>query len=108
MTKEQIEAYKRVFEEDAKWRQEIDKKNRQEAINRQKEGMSLAGDYVYFQGEKKDEIAHQNEKIAHPDTMNKVSATILLIVGMIGSLIFKQWYFAWAILLFWYFKNDRV
>ena len=50
----------------------------------------------------------QEEKTSHPDTMQKVPAKILLIVGMIGSLIFKQWYAIWAILLMWYFNKDRV
>lgn len=53
-------------------------------------------------------IAHQNEKIAHPNTMRRVPATILLIVALVGSLIFEQWYLIWIIALMWYFSKNRV
>lgn len=108
MTDNQREIYKRVFEKDAKRRQANENRRMREAIERRKAGKSLAGDYVYFKNNKQDKVAHQNRKIAHPDAMEKTSATILLIVGMLGSLIFKQWYLIWAVLLWWYFKTDRV
>lgn len=80
MTKEQIAAYHKVFEEDKK------------RVN----------------NKQTPKIAHQDEKIAHVDSMDKKMALVLLIAGMIGSLIFKQWYLVWVILLWWYFSNDRV
>ena len=89
MTNEQIEVYRKVFEQDKKLRQENNKPS--DIIDNQKS-----------------KIAHQDEKIAHPDTMGKAPATILLILGMVGSLIFKQWYLIWAILFLWYFNNKRV
>ena len=89
MTEEQMEVYRRVFEKDKILKQETRKQDN--VIDNQKP-----------------KIAHQDEKIAHPDTMAKMPATILLIVGMIGSLIFKQWYFIWMILIWWFFSKDRV
>ena len=62
----------------------------------------------YQQKEIEKEKRDAEKKYAHPDTMGKTPATILLIVGMIGSLIFKQWYLAWVMLLWWYFSKDRV
>lgn len=63
-------------------------------------------EYLKAEADKKQKFSE--EKIAHPNTMDKTPATILLIVGMIGSLIFKQWYVIWVILLMWYFSKDRV
>ena len=108
MTEEQMEVYRKVFEEDRKKRIAQEDGHKQEAIKRRAEGKSLVGDYLYLHENQKDKIAHQDEKIAHPDAMTKTQATILLIVGMIGSLIFKQWYLIWAILIWWYFGTDRV
>lgn len=48
------------------------------------------------------------KKTAHPDAVEKTPATILLIAGLVGSLIFKQWYLIWIMLLWWYFSKDRV
>lgn len=115
MTEEQMEVYRKVFAEDKKRRQEQKEKYKQEVIKRCEEGRAYSYDWQYYYEAKgiipeeaKNKIAHQDEKIAHPDTMQKSSATILLIIGMIGSLIFKQWYFIWALLLLWYFSQDRV
>lgn len=77
-------------------------KRREEALQRLGEGREYPWDWKYIKNE------HMPEDIAHPDTMRKEPATILLIVGMIGSLIFKQWYFAWMALLWWYFSKHRV
>ena len=110
MTDEQKEAYRKVFEEDKKKSQAMYEQQKQEAIQRRENGKSHPSDWQYFiedEGKSK-KIAHKDEKIAHLNTMEKVPATILLILGMIGSLIFKQWYYAWIMLLWWYFGNDRV
>ena len=58
--------------------------------------------------ERKKSLNSLHEPMAHQDAMGKTLATILLILGMCGSLIFKQWYYVWAILLLWYFGQDRV
>lgn len=89
MTEEQLKVYRKVFEEDAKRKQECNKPNNAHDNQQLK-------------------IAHQNDKIAHPDAMGKTPATILLVVSMIGSLIFNQWYLIWAILLIWYFSTNRI
>ena len=103
-----MESWHKVFEEDKKQRQEELEHRKQEALIRKDNGESLSGDYVYFKESKNSRIAHQDDKIAHPDTMRKEPATILLVIGMIGGLIFKQWYLIWALLLLWYFSKDRV
>ncbi len=115
MTDEQKEIYRKVFEEDKKRRQDLEEKYKQEAIRRCDAGIARPHDWRYYyevkgitDNDKRTKIAHQDEKIAHPDSMRKAPATILLVAGMIGSLIFKQWYLIWAILFWWYFNNDRV
>ena len=106
---EYIERMQRVISEDKTKQQEFYEKCKQEAIKRREEGKPHPCDYVYFQKEtSKDKIAHQDEQIAHPDAMRKAPATILLVIGLIGSLIFKQWYLVWALLLLWYFSKSRV
>lgn len=85
MTEEQMNAYRKVFEEDKKRRKEQNQKECSQS-----------------------KIAHQDEKIAHPDVMRKTPAIIWLILGMVGSLIFQQWFLAWPLLLWWYFSKDRV
>lgn len=106
--KEYLEMWQKIMDEDKQRRQERREKQKQDAIKRAQEGKSLPGDYIYFQEKPKDKIAHQDDKIAHPDTMRKEPATILLIAGLVGSLIFKQWYLIWIMLLWWYFGKDRV
>ena len=107
--KEYLEMWQNTIDKDKKWRQEMYEKRKKEAIKRAEEGNPHPCDYVYFTEEKqKNKIAHKDDKIAHPDTMRKEPATVLLIVGMIGSLIFKQWYLIWATLLWWYFSKNRV
>lgn len=108
MTEDQREIYRKVFEESKKREQAHEKRRMQEVIKRKQEGKMHAGDYVYFQEKPKDKIAHQDKKIAHPDSMGKIHATVLLILGMIGSLIFNQWYAIWLLLLLWYFGKDKV
>ncbi len=109
MTDKEKEIYRKVFEEDKIQRQEWYEQRKQEAIKRRAEGKSHPCDWKYFvEEDKTSKIANKDEKIAHPDTMRKEPATILLIIGLIGSLIFKQWYLVWAILLLWYFSRDRV
>ena len=106
---EEREIWRKVHEDFAQQKQKDEEKRKQDAIKRREEGKSHPCDWGYFTEEDKAlKIAHQDEKIAHPDTMRKTPATILLIVGMIGSLIFKQWYLVWIILLWWYFSKDRV
>lgn len=63
-------------------------------------------EYLREESEKQKQSAAR--KTAHPDAMDKIPATILLVAGMIGSLIFKQWYLIWVVLLVWYFSRDRV
>lgn len=62
----------------------------------------------YYQKEAEKAKRSAEQKTAHPDTMEKTPATILLIAGMVGSLIFKQWYVIWVVLLWWYFSQNRV
>ena len=50
----------------------------------------------------------KNKKYAHPDTMGKTEAKILLILGLVGSLIFVFWPWIWIALFSWYFGKDRV
>lgn len=108
MTEEQMEIYRKVHEVHNAEQRRMHEQMQQEAIKRCEEGKPHPCDWKYFQDEQINKIAHQDDKIAHPDTMGKTSATILLVVGMIGSLIFRQWYLAWVILLWWYFSKDRV
>lgn len=93
MTDEQRNAYRKVFQE-----------NKQ--IIQAKEGVQDA--QILSTGYKKQKVAHQDEQIAHPDTMRKIPAIILLVVVLIGSFIFEQWYFIWIIALVWYFSKKRV
>lgn len=109
MTEEEMKRYRSVFEADKKQRQEEWEQRRQKAVQRREEGAARPCDYIYFQDEaQKNIIAHKDDRIAHPDAMKKTPATILLVVGMLGSLIFKQWYLIWTMLLWWYFSKDRV
>ena len=62
----------------------------------------------YYKKEAEKEKYAAEKKYAHPDTMDKKSAAVLLAVGMVGSLIFKQWYLVWVMLLLWYLGKDRV
>ena len=62
----------------------------------------------YYKKEVEKAKRSAEEKTAHPDTMEKAPATILLIAGMVGSLIFKEWYLVCVMLLWWYFSKDRV
>ena len=41
-------------------------------------------------------------KYDHPCTPDDRFVTILYVIGMIGSLMFKQWYIAWFALTVWY------
>lgn len=107
MTDEERENYKQAIEKNIRLRQEQENIRKKTAIKRCKEGNAYPDDWQYYY-DGKGSINEKKDKIAHPDTMRKTPATILLIVGMIGSLIFKQWYFAWIILLWWYFSKDRV
>lgn len=89
-----------VERKNKEYKEEFDRKVRNGEIQ------IYTDEYLQKQMEKQEELKRQ--KIAHPDTMGKTPATILLIIGMCGSLIFKQWYYVWAILLWWYFSQDRV
>ena len=62
----------------------------------------------YLEAEENKQKEIENKKIAHPDAMRKAPATVLLILGIIGSFIFKQWYIVTGILLIWYFSTKRV
>jgi hypothetical protein len=108
MTEKQMEVYRKVHEAHQEEQRRMKEEMKQKAIQHREEGKSHPCDYVYFREEEKNKIAHQDEKIAHPDTMRKTPATILLVIGMVGSLIFKQWYLVWVILFGWYFSKDRV
>lgn len=44
----------------------------------------------------------QKPKYDHPCTPDNGFVTVLYILGMIGSFIFKQWYIAWFALTVWY------
>ena len=85
-------------------------KERERVIEEHYKKLKKTGMYKegYLEKEKEKSLNKLREQTAHPDTMGKTPATILLIVGMIGSLIFKQWYLIWAMLLLWYFGKDRV
>lgn len=98
-----------IYEEAKKRRQIQYELRKQTALKRKEEGQSKPGDCIYFNNEtSNNNVMYKDEKIAHPDAMRKGPATALLIIGMIGSLIFKQWYLVWIILFLWYFHTDRV
>lgn len=62
----------------------------------------------YLEDQKHKEEIQKNKKYAHPDTMGKTEAKILLVLGLIGSLIFVFWPWLWIMLFSWYFGKDRV
>ena len=62
----------------------------------------------YLEAENKKQEEFKKKKYAHPDAMRKMPATILLILGIMGSFIFKQWYLVAGLLLMWYFGTKRV
>ena len=103
-----VELWKQVYEKRMEEQHEVEERRKREAIKRVEEGRAKPQDYAYLQGKPKDQIAHQDDNIAHPDTMRKEPATVLLILGLLGSLIFKQWYGIWALLFWWYFSKNRV
>lgn len=80
--------------------QEIGRKNREEQAKREKIMKEAHEKWLKDQGlvpPQKVEV-----KYDHPCMPEDGFVTFLYIVGMIGSLVFKQWYIAWFALTVWY------